>query len=123
MSDKKMYKKAKDLGKERVSGQKKIGSRYDGKIMEPNTVTIKITIEITQEMSVGSKLVFGHQMKSVVSNVFGDDFCTEDGKPYDAKFSYVSFVKRIVKSGIIVGIMNTFLVECGQRFCEIYEKD
>lgn len=122
-SDRKLYKKARDMGKERVSGQKKTGDRYDGKIMEPNSVIIKITIDITQDMGVGSKLVFGHQMKSVVSNVFEEEFCTEDGKPYDAKFSYASFVKRIVKSGILVGVLNTFLVECGDRFCEIYEKD
>lgn len=122
-SDRKFYKKARDMGKDRLSGQKKVGERFEGKVLEPNTAIIKITIDIVQDMGIGSKVVFGHQMKSVVSNVFEGEFCTQDGKPYDAKFSYASFVKRIVKSGIHIGVLNTYLVECGERLCEIYDND
>ena len=122
-SDRNFYKKARDMGKDRVSGQKKVGERYEGKVLEPNSVIIKITIDISQDMGIGSKMVFGHQMKSVVSNVFEEEYCTQDGQPYDAKFSYASFVKRIVKSGIHVGVLNTYLVECGKRLCEIYDND
>lgn len=121
-SDRKLYKKARDMDKERVTGQKKVGERIDGKTLEPNSVVIKITIDITQDMGVGSKLVFAHQMKSVVSNAWEEEFCTMDGVPYDAKFSYASFIKRIVESGLLTGILNTYLVESGKRFCEIYEK-
>lgn len=121
-SDRKLYKKARDMDKERVTGQKKAGERIDGKTLEPNSVVIKVTIDITQDMGVGSKLVFGHQMKSVVSNAWEEEFTTMDGVPYDAKFSYASFIKRIVESGLLTGILNTYLVETSKRFCEIYEK-
>lgn len=121
-SDRKLYKKARDTNREKVTGQKRAGERIDGKTLEPNTVVIKVTIDITQDMGVGSKLVFGHQMKSVVSNMWNETFCTMDGVPYDAKFSYASFVKRIVESGILTGILNTYCVETSKRACEIYEK-
>lgn len=120
-SDRKLYKKARDMGMERVTGQKRIGDRFEGKTLEPNSVVIKVVIDITQDMGIGSKVVYSHQMKSVVSNVWSEDFTTQDGQTYDAKYSYTSFIKRIVKSGIIVGILNTYLVETGKRFCEIYE--
>lgn len=122
VSDRKLYKKARDMDKERVTGQKKAGERIDGKTLEPNTVVLKITIDVSQDMGVGSKVVFGHQMKSVVSNAWEEEFCTMDGVPYDAKFSYASFIKRIVESGLLTGILNTYLVETSKRFCEIYEK-
>ena len=121
-SDRKLYKKARDMDKERVTGQKRAGERIDGKTLEPNTVVIKVTIDITQDMGVGSKLVFGHQMKSVVSNAWEEEFTTMDGQVFDAKFSYTSFIKRIVESGLLTGILNTYLVETSKRFCEIYEK-
>lgn len=120
-SDRKLFKKAKDMGREKVTGQKKVGERFNGQILEPNTVVIRIVIDVNQDMSVGSKLVFSHQMKSVVSNLFDEDFTTEDGQSYDALFSYTSFIKRIVNSGILNGILNTYLVENGRRMCEIYD--
>ena len=91
-------------------------------IIEEINPFIKVTIDITQDMGVGSKLVFGHQMKSVVSNAWEEEHCTMDGQVYDAKFSYTSFIKRIVESGLLTGILNTYLVETSKRFCEIYEK-
>jgi hypothetical protein len=120
-SDRKLYKKARDLGVERDTGQKKSGERFEGKTLEPKTAIIKIVIDITQDMGVGSKVVYGHQMKSVVSNVWDEVFTTQDGNPYDAKFSYTSFVKRVVKSGLLIGILNTYSVENGKRLWEIYE--
>lgn len=120
-SDRKLYKKARDLGVERDTGQKRVGERFDGKTLEPNTAIIKAVIDISQDMGIGSKVVYGHQMKSVVSHVWDEVFTTQDGKPYDAKFSYTSFVKRIVKSGLLVGILNTYSVETGKQLWEIYE--
>lgn len=119
--DRQLFAKAKDMNKERVSGQKSVGDRHEGKFIDANTVYITITFDITQGMEEGSKLVFGHQMKSVVSKIVSDGLTTEDGQEYDAKFSYASFAKRIVNSGLLVGILNTFMVEAGKRFCEIYE--
>lgn len=119
--DKELFAKARDMNRERVSGQKSVGDRHEGKFIDANTVYITITFDITQGMEEGSKLVFGHQMKSVVSKIVDDGLSTEDGQPYDAKFSYASFSKRIVNSGLLVGILNTFMVEAGKRFCEIYE--
>lgn len=122
-SDRELYRKARDNKKQRVTGQKRAGERFEGKVLEPHNVIIKITIDITQNMTVGSKLVFAHQMKSVVSNIFSEEFTSEDGQVYDAKFSEASFVKRIVKSGKLTGVLNTYLVEAGKRLCEIYDKD
>lgn len=122
-TDKELYKKARDLGKERVTGQMKPGSRHNGKILNPNAVMLEVTIDINQDMGVGSKLVYGHQMKSVVSGVFHEEFTTQDGVPYHGKFSYTSYIKRIVESTLVAGICNTFSVHIGQAACEIYEKD
>ncbi len=122
-TDRKLYKKAKDLNKERVTGQMKVGSRQDGKILNPKTVLIMITIDISQEMGIGSKVVYGHQMKSVVSNVFNEEFTTQDGVPYWGKFSYTSYIKRIVESTLKAGICNSFSVAISEAACEIYEKE
>lgn len=122
-SDRKLYKKARDLNKERVAGQMKANDRHNGKILSPKTVLIEVTIDITQEMGIGSKVVYGHQMKSVVSNMYDETFTSQDGVPYDAKFSYTSYIKRIVESTLKAGICNTFSVNIGQAACEIYEKE
>lgn len=122
-SDRKLYKKARDMNKERVTGQMKVGSRRNGKMLNPKSVLIEVTIDINQEMGIGSKVVYGHQMKSVVSNVFDEEFTTMDGVPYWGKFSYTSYIKRIVESTLKAGICNTFSVSITNAACEIYEKE
>ena len=120
-TDRDLYKKAKDLNKERNSGQKNANDRFFGKILEPDTVYIKISIDVKQTMGNGSKVVYGYQMKSVVSNIFTEAFTTEDGKRYDGLFSMTSFVKRVVESSLITGCLNSAARKAGQTAWEIYE--
>lgn len=122
-SDSNLFKKARDLNKEKISGQLKVGSRYEGALLEPNSVIIKVTIDVDQDMGIGSKVVYGHQMKSVVSNVWDEVFTTQDGQPYDGKFSLISYIKRIVASTLVSGVVNTFSTKLADMACEIYEKD
>lgn len=122
-SDREHYKKAKDLNRERISGQLPANTRRDGKTLKKNTVLIEISIDVNQTMGIGSKQVIGHQMKSVVSNVWTEKLCTQDGIPYDQKFSYTSYIKRVVESTICTGIVGAYCVDTGKAAWEIYDKD
>lgn len=118
-SDRRLFKKAKDLGRPKVSGQLTLADRYGGKMLDRNTAIIRVSIDVEQKMGTGSKVVFGHQMKSINSNTHNFEVTTEDGQPYDGLFSYTSNIKRVVESCLVLGVCNTYSIETGKGFVDI----
>lgn len=55
------------------------------------------------------KLVFGNQMKSIISNVVEKPYIAEDGTVVDITFSRQSVANRIVNSIDLIGTSNTVL--------------
>ena len=55
------------------------------------------------------KLVFGNQMKSIISNVVEKPYIAEDGTVVDITFSRQSVANRIVNSLDLIGTSNTVL--------------
>ena len=55
------------------------------------------------------KLVFGNQMKSIISNVVEKPYIAEDGRVVDITFSRQSVANRIVNSIDLIGTSNTVL--------------
>lgn len=55
------------------------------------------------------KLVFGNQMKSIISNVVEKPYIAEDGTVVDITFSRQAVANRIVNSIDLIGTSNTVL--------------
>lgn len=72
---------------------------------------VVITFFITENVGagIGDKLVFGNQMKSIISNVVDQPYIAEDGTVVDITFSRQSISNRIVNSMDLQGTSNTVL--------------
>lgn len=120
-SDKLLNQERELQGKPKSSGKVEPGFRVSNQAIGTDEAVIFVTISNRVGMSGGDKLVFSNQMKSIVSyHVTDGVFETEDGEPIDAEFSYVSFMKRIVESGMVIGTTNTLLVEASKRIVSTY---
>lgn len=108
-------------GKEPVTGRVEPGFRVNNQAIAADEAVIFIHINNRATMSGGDKLVFSNQMKSIASyHITEGVFETEDGEPLDAEFSYVSFMKRIVESGMVIGTTNTLLIEASKKIVSTY---
>ena len=70
----------------------------------------------------GDKIVFGNQLKSVLSRVMSGVNETKSGKPIDAIFGYQSISNRIVQSAELIGTTNTLLKLISKEVVDIYHK-
>ena len=66
------------------------------------------------------KLVFGNQMKSIISNVVEKPYIAEDGTVVDITFSRQSVANRIVNSMDLIGTSNTVLALIEKEAIELY---
>lgn len=115
-----LYKLNKALKKPALDGRVDVGTRFSGTVMNTDTVLIRVRILTSEDMDMGSKLVFCHQMKSVVGRKIVDRLETENGEPIDAKFSNTSFSNRIVDSGNLVGTTSLLCVAATKAFIDAY---
>lgn len=69
------------------------------------------------------KLVFGHQLKSVIREVYDDPILTEDGEEVGAIFGYKSIDARIVNSPALIGTTAILLDEITKRAVAMYFGD
>lgn len=83
---------------------------------------VVITYYITENVGagIGDKLVFGNQMKSIISNVVDEPYVAEDGTVVDITFSRQSIANRIVNSMDIQGTSNTVLKLIEQEMIAAY---
>ena len=66
------------------------------------------------------KLVFGNQMKSIISNVVEKPYIAEDGTVVDITFSRQSVANRIVNSMDLIGTSNTVLALIEKEAIELW---
>jgi hypothetical protein len=120
-SDKALSKTYELEGNNKVSGKVMPGYRVNNQAIATDEAIVFIHITNRVGMSGGDKLAFANQMKSIVSyHVTTGVFETEDGTPLDAGFSYLSFLKRIVESGMLMGTTNTLAVEATRKIVSAY---
>lgn len=119
-SNARLYKLNKALKKPALDGRVDVGTRFSGTVLNMDMVLIRVRILTSEEMDVGSKVVFCHQMKSVVGRKIVDRLETEDGEPIDAKFSNTSFSNRIVDSGNQIGTTSVLCVAATKAFIAAY---
>ena len=83
---------------------------------------VVVTYFITEHVGagIGDKLVFGNQMKSIISNVVEQPYIAEDGTVVDITFSRQSIANRIVNSMDLQGTSNTVLQLIEKEMIEAY---
>jgi len=113
--DKRRRKVAKRLGKPAASGQVDQSLRIDGNGLELDHMAIKVYITHREGMSVGDKLVFASQMKSVVGHRLSGINETESGRTVNAVFGAKSVMDRIVLSALLSGMTISVLTAIGEN--------
>lgn len=112
-ADKRRSKLAKQL-KDGVAGS---GSVVD---IDIDTVVIKVYIDSQYGSGDGEKVVFGHQLKSVVRRIMVGRNESKSGLPIDAIFSYSSISNRIVNSPEVLGTTNVLMRLLSERMAKAY---
>lgn len=120
-SDTRLYKQRKQMKQKPIDGSVESGFRVDGTPLVDGNAVIAIYITGTTGMGIGDKLVFAHQLKSVVGNIHQQTYTSEDGKPIDAEFGYLSVMNRIVNSVNDVGTTNTLLMALSDAAVAAYD--
>ena len=92
----------------------------DGVPLAVNKAVITIRINVPDDVSVGDKVVYGSQLKSVVGEVMPFITRTETGEEVDAKMGAKSFANRIVESFINIGVRSSTLHAAGKKAVEVY---
>lgn len=105
------------------SGRVDNSMRVEGKELSLNTAVIKFYVTGPEAAGIGDKLVFSHQLKTVVRDVFTDPIVTEDGTEIEAVFGYVSIDNRIVNSPALVGTTALLMDEITKRAVAMYFGD
>lgn len=100
----------------------KVGFEYrvDGNNLADNTLELKIYLVRDLEAAVGDKVVFGHQLKSIISNVYDGKIYNEDNEEVDAIFGYLSVMNRITLSPILLGTTTYLLKRLSKKAVEVY---
>ena len=102
-----------------VTGQVDQDYRPNGDPLETNTMEIKYFIEVDNVAGVGEKLVFAHQMKSVIGEVMSGKVETESGEEIDAMFGMRSINARVVLSPIELGTTAALLEVIAKKAVEL----
>jgi hypothetical protein len=120
LADNKLYRKNRKLGIPVTSA--KISSSYsiNGSDVGSNQVVLVYYITHTVGIGNGDKLVVGHQLKTIISNINAVPYVTEDGTVVDIAFSRQSVSNRIVNSMDLQGTSNTVLSLIEKEMIEAY---
>jgi hypothetical protein len=118
--DSKLYRLNKKLGIPVLAA--KIDPNYSIENVDVGENQVVVTFYITEEVGagIGDKLVFGNQMKSIISNVVEKPYIAEDGTVVDITFSRQSIANRIVNSMDLIGTSNTVLALIEKEAIELY---
>lgn len=119
-SDKRIRAIAKAKKQAVTSGRVGNNMRVGGNELSLNTAVLKFYITGPEVTTPGSKLVFGHQLKSVIRDVVDEPILTEDGERVDAIFGYVSIDNRIVNSPALIGTAALLMDEITKRAVAMY---
>ena len=87
-----------------------------------DTLVVRVYIDSEIASSVGDKLVFGLQLKSIISKVNETPLTTEDGRVLDVEFGRRAIYARIVNSPDIIGTTTVLLEVIAKKALEAYNK-
>lgn len=104
-----------------LSGQINEPLKFKSQMLSYGKVGIRIYIESKLHIGAGDKLVFGSQLKSVISRKFTHRHVTESGREIQAMFSYASISARIVASPEIMGTLYRLLEHTTIKALEAYD--
>jgi len=121
-SDKSLADTCKSSGKPVITGQVNSDYRVEGTPLSLDKAEIKIYITIQTRTSVGDKIVFANQLKSVIGEVMDYDMYTENGEKIQAIFSNKGIASRIVLSPYIMGTTATILQVLARKAVQAYKK-
>jgi len=121
-SDRATSERCRNEGRPVVNGRVTEEYRVDGVPLGPDKAEIRVYIIKEDRALAGHKLVFGSQLKSVISEEMVDKMTTEDDLEIDAKFSFRSVMARIVLGVIKQGMLTTNVKLIGKQMAEIYFK-
>lgn len=119
-ADRRLAKQRRAQGKSVVTGSVDDSIRIDQKVMELDSLVVKVYITGELGASGGDKGVFGNQLKTVFARVMTGTNTTEDGAELDAVFSYDGISRRIVYSPEVMGTANTLLRLISKRVAKVY---
>lgn len=119
-SDNALYRRNKALGIPVTSARVDPSYRINNNDITADHVVI--TFFITEELGagIGDKLVFGNQMKSIISKVVDQPYVAEDGTVIDVAFSRQSVANRIVNSMDLIGTTNKVVSLIEQEMIDAY---
>lgn len=112
--DKLLAHKAKSTGSKVFTGSTDESYRVDGDPLLPDTLCVVFYITDDVSAGIADKIVFGNQMKSIISEIADYEITTESGIQVDALFSAYSVFKRMVNSAFTIGT-TTVLMELGAK--------
>jgi len=116
-----LKKQAESLNRKVYTGSVDGGFRTEADPLGLDCCAIRIYITTPVNMSVGDKIVFANQMKSVAGNVLDKDYVTESGEVIDAVFGARSIEARMVTSAYMIGMTNTLLKVIAKRAVAVYK--
>lgn len=121
-SDREFAKRFRSLNKKVLTGQVDEGFRIKGDPLTVDTLAIRFYITGPEPASVGDKIVFVNQLKSIIGRVHPHPMITKSGEEVDAKFSYTSVANRIVNSPEIIGTTTTLLKKFSKLITKAYDR-
>ena len=116
-----MRSQARSQGKKVVNGQIDESFRIEGEPLQYDSLVIRFYITSDVVSTLGDKLVFANQLKSIISEVMDYEVKTESGLKIDAVFGAQSIFNRIVNSAFVIGTTNTLLEVIGKKAAKIYK--
>ena len=97
------------LATEGHTGRVDSGYSIKGNPLLPDTVEIKVYIDVVIPMGSADKALFGNQLKFTVGEPYSYDIISEDGTAIEGTFSTASIQARITNSPDLMGTTATLL--------------
>lgn len=101
----------------------KVNSSYsiNGNPLSEGSIEIKYYIEVSEQLSLGDKAIFGNQLKFTIGDVYDNSVVGEKtGEEVEAFFGYTAIQARIVNSPLFIGTTSSLVEAIEKKAIEIY---
>lgn len=99
------------------------GSKLSGGFIDDETIIVKFYIKSPINLSGGDKVSVDSSLKSTTKRILPKPLVAEDGTVIDMVFAGTSVQNRIILSPVIVGTLETLLVNAEKRLIGAYFDD
>lgn len=120
-SDKMLWERTKHTEHPIKNGRVNEEYRVEGKALQLDTMVIKVYLIQDDLVGLGDKVVYGHQLKSIVSETISYPIVGERGDIVDAIFGYKSISNRIVLSPLLMGTTISLLKIVAKKAISAYK--